>query len=69
MRVCSSATGSAAASTETATEAITTDGWYGGAFAGYNLQHDMFVYGVEGDINYSQFRGSNAAGDAEPHRY
>lgn len=44
-------------------EAISTDGWYGGAFAGYNMQHDMFVYGVEGDINYSQFRGSNAAGD------
>jgi outer membrane immunogenic protein len=43
---------------------ITTDGWYGGAFAGYNMQHDMFVYGVEGDINYSQFRGSNVDGSA-----
>lgn len=39
---------------------ISTQGWYGGAFAGYNMQQDMFVYGVEGDINYSQFRGSVA---------
>jgi len=40
--------------------AVHTDGWYGGAFAGYNLQNDMFVYGVEGDINYSRFTGSTA---------
>ncbi|MGY6710506.1 MAG: outer membrane protein [Rhizobiaceae bacterium] len=39
---------------------IATDGWSGGAFAGYNLQNDMFVYGVEGDINYSRFTGSTA---------
>ncbi|NMG38718.1 outer membrane beta-barrel protein [Chelativorans sp. ZYF759] len=42
---------------------ITTDGWYGGAFAGYNFQHDMFVYGVEADVNYTRFTGSTAAGD------
>ena len=39
---------------------VDTDGFYGGAFAGYNLQNDMFVYGVEGDINYSRFTGSTA---------
>ena len=42
-----------------------TDGWFGGAFVGYNLQHDMFVYGVEGDINYSRFTGSSAGGTSE----
>lgn len=42
---------------------IETDGWNGGAFAGYNMQNDMFVYGVEADINYSRFTGSTAAGD------
>ena len=39
---------------------IDSDGWYGGAFAGYNMQNDMFVYGVEGDINYSRFEGTSA---------
>lgn len=40
-----------------------TDGWFGGAFLGYNLQNDMFVYGAEADLNYSRFSGSNANGD------
>ena len=40
-----------------------TDGWFGGAFLGYNLQNDMFVYGAEADLNYSRFSGSNATGD------
>jgi outer membrane immunogenic protein len=40
---------------------IDTDGFVGGIFGGYNFQDGMFVYGVEGDVNYSHFTGSNAA--------
>lgn len=43
---------------------IGTSGMYGGAFGGFNLQNDMFVYGVEGDINYSGLSGSNAGVDS-----
>lgn len=39
---------------------IGTDGFVGGAFGGFNYQHGQFVYGVEGDINYSNMRGSSA---------
>lgn len=48
--------------TSAPTGSIDTDGWYGGAFAGYNMQNDMFVYGVEADVNYTRFTGSTAAG-------
>ncbi|MGN6143469.1 MAG: outer membrane protein [Mesorhizobium sp.] len=32
---------------------IKTDGFVGGAFAGYNWQSDNFVYGIEGDLGYN----------------
>jgi outer membrane immunogenic protein len=38
---------------------IRTDGFVGGAFAGYNWQQENFVYGVEGDIGYNGTRGSD----------
>lgn len=43
---------------------IGTDGWTGGAFGGFNMQNGQFVYGVEGDINYSGIEGSNAGFEA-----
>ncbi len=43
---------------------IGTDGWVGGAFGGFNMQNGQFVYGVEGDINYSGIEGSNAGFEA-----
>lgn len=36
-----------------------TDGFVGGAFAGYNWQSDNFVYGAEADIGYDGVKGSN----------
>jgi outer membrane immunogenic protein len=36
---------------------IDTDGFVGGAFGGFQMQNGMFVYGVEGDVNYSDVRG------------
>jgi outer membrane immunogenic protein len=39
---------------------IGTDGFTGGGFGGFNFQDGQFVYGVEGDVNYSNLRGSNA---------
>lgn len=38
---------------------IGTDGFTGGGFGGFNFQDGQFVYGVEGDVNYSNFRGAN----------
>lgn len=35
-----------------------TDGWMGGAFAGYQVQNGSLVYGAEADINYSDVDGS-----------
>ena len=32
---------------------IKTDGFVGGAFAGYNWQQENFVYGIEGDLGYN----------------
>ncbi|QDB99360.1 MULTISPECIES: outer membrane protein [Phyllobacteriaceae] len=32
---------------------VKTDGFVGGAFAGYNWQMDNFVYGIEGDLGYN----------------
>lgn len=43
---------------------ISTDGWLGGAFGGFNFQNGQFVYGVEGDINYNNLAGSNAGIDS-----
>ena len=46
------------------TNRIGTDGWIGGAFGGYNFQNGQFVYGLEGDINYTGIEGSNAGESA-----
>ena len=46
--------------TTTPTTEIDTDGFGGGVFGGYNFQSGMFVYGAEGDIGYSNIKGSNA---------
>ncbi|MBN9241515.1 MAG: porin family protein [Mesorhizobium sp.] len=37
---------------------IKTDGFVGGAFAGYNWQQENFVYGVEGDLGYNGEKGT-----------
>jgi outer membrane immunogenic protein len=39
---------------------ISTKGWLGGVFGGYQMQNGQIVYGVEGDVNYSGVDGSNA---------
>ncbi len=45
---------------------ISTDGFLGGAFVGYNYQMDNnFVLGAEGDIGYSGVKGSNAGVEAK----
>lgn len=49
-----------AGTTHTPGNDIDTDGFLGGAFAGYNWQSDNFVYGVEGDVGYNGEKGSNA---------
>jgi len=36
---------------------IETDGFIGGVHAGYNFQADMLVFGVEGDIEFSDMNG------------
>ncbi|WP_421851998.1 outer membrane protein [Oricola sp.] len=41
---------------------IDADGFKGGAFAGYNLQDGRIVYGVEGDIGYSDADGTLGGG-------
>jgi outer membrane immunogenic protein len=46
--------------TNTPTGDYGTDGFVGGAFAGYNFQNGMFVYGGEADVNYSNLTGNNA---------
>ena len=38
---------------------ISTDGFIGGAFGGYNWQSDNFVFGGEADINYNGVKGSS----------
>ena len=43
---------------------IGTSGFMGGAFGGYQMQNGMFVYGVEGDINYSGVDGANGGVEA-----
>ena len=48
--------------TDTAlTGSTSTDGFIGGAFAGYNWQADNFVYGAEADLGYNGVEGSNGA--------
>jgi outer membrane immunogenic protein len=43
---------------------ISTSGWMGGVFGGYNFQQGMAVYGIEGDVNYSRLDGDNAGVDS-----
>ncbi len=43
---------------------ISTNGWLGGVFGGFNMQNGQFVYGGEADVNYSGVDGSNAGQDA-----
>lgn len=47
---------------------ISTDGFQGGVFGGYNFQNGQFVYGLEGDVNYSNIDGTNA-GEAARSRF
>ena len=45
---------------------ISTDGFLGGAFVGYNYEMgNNFVLGAEGDIGYSGVKGSNAGVEAK----
>ncbi|TKT81374.1 outer membrane protein [Aquamicrobium sp. LC103] len=46
--------------TESDIDSIETDGFLGGAFGGFNFQNGQFVYGVEGDVNYSNVKGEEA---------
>jgi outer membrane immunogenic protein len=39
---------------------INTDGFIANGFAGYQLENNGFVYGVEGDIGYGGYKGDNA---------
>lgn len=48
--------------TTPATGDVDTKGFVGDAFAGYNFQNNMFVYGLEGDVGYGNIKGDNAAG-------
>lgn len=45
--------------THTDTGDFNTSGFVGGGFAGYNFQSGMFVFGGEGDVNYSNLSGDN----------
>lgn len=47
---------------------ISTDGFLGGVFGGYNFQHGQVVYGIEADANYSDVDGNNA-GETARTRY
>lgn len=38
---------------------ISTKGWLGGVFGGFNAQNGQIVYGAEADVNYSGIDGSN----------
>lgn len=44
---------------------ISTDGFLGGAFVGYNYQMDNLVLGAEGDIGYNGIKGDNAGTKAK----
>ncbi|WP_274629389.1 outer membrane protein [Arvimicrobium flavum] len=44
---------------------IDTDGFIGGAFAGYQWQNGGWVYGIEGDVNYNGMDGESDNGALE----
>lgn len=50
---------------ETFGNSIDTDGFVGGAFAGYNWETGGIVAGVEADIGYSGVEGENAGTEVE----
>lgn len=39
---------------------VDTDGFVGNVFAGYQMESNGFVYGLEGDVGYSDLHGDNA---------
>jgi outer membrane immunogenic protein len=41
-----------------------SDGFIGGVFAGYNWQYSQFVYGIEGDVEYTDIDGGFDDGSA-----
>src|SRR5690606_24236959 len=41
-----------------AADSFDMDGFLGGVHGGYNWQMDQFVFGVEGDIDYTNIKGS-----------
>jgi outer membrane immunogenic protein len=45
------------------------EGFIGGALAGYNIQHDQFVFGVEGDFGLGDVDGVGRAGPIETYTY
>jgi outer membrane immunogenic protein len=51
--------------TTTPTTEFDTDGFVGGVFGGYNFQGGMLVYGIEGDVNYANFEGSDGVTSSE----
>jgi outer membrane immunogenic protein len=44
---------------------IDTDGFIANGFAGYQLESNGFVYGIEGDIGYGGYKGDNAGVESE----
>jgi outer membrane immunogenic protein len=45
-----------------ATFDLSTDGWGGGLYAGYNFQSGFWVFGLEGDVNLLDVDGEHASG-------
>jgi outer membrane immunogenic protein len=48
-----------------AADSFDMDGFVGGVHAGYNWQTNQFVYGVEGDVDYTDMKGSQDYGYAQ----
>lgn len=46
---------------ENGTVDFSYDGFAGGGTAGFNWQHDQFVFGIEGDLSYSGISGDETA--------
>ncbi|MET4632565.1 outer membrane protein [Kaistia defluvii] len=44
--------------TDSIADSFDMDGFIGGVHAGYNWQMDQFVFGVEGDLDYANLKGS-----------
>lgn len=48
---------------------VDSDGWLGGAQAGYNFQHGAAVFGVEGEIGYLNLRGTKVQPGLDPYGF